>query len=100
MIYPDHRVVAVEEDDIDREAHEEHMHPHEGLYTAANEEHPFARFEACSPEQATALAGETASVFEARAQDGRASLVKCAEDLCTKGLCTNGLGAHRVIAGR
>ncbi len=56
MIYPDHRVVAVEENDIDREAHEEHMHPHERLYTAANEEHPFARFEACSPEQATALA--------------------------------------------
>jgi len=95
MIYPDHRVVAVEEDDIDREAHEEHMHPHERLDTAANEEHPFARFEACSPEQAATLAGKTASVFEACAQYGRASLVKCAEDLCT-----TGLGAHRVTAGR
>jgi hypothetical protein len=90
MIYSDHGVAGVEENDIDRKAHEEHMHPHERLDTAANEEHPLARFEACSPEQAATLARKTASILESRAQNGRAGLVKCAKDPC----------AHRAITKR
>jgi len=89
MIYSDDPVFAVEEDDIDRKAHEEHMHPHERLDTAANEEHSLARFESCSPKQAATLAGKTASIFESCAQYGRAGFVKRAEDLC----------AHRAFRG-
>jgi len=63
----DNRVATSEENDVDREAHEEHVHPHEWGESPVLEEHPRSGFQAVATEQAAALAGKTAGVLEPRA---------------------------------
>jgi len=67
--------VAVEKDDVDREAHEEHVHQHKRFEAAAHEKHSVAGFETVASKQAFALAGNTARIFEPRAQNRIARLV-------------------------
>ena len=75
----DDAVLAAKEYDIDSEAHEEHMHPHEGFEAARDEEHSVARFEAIASEQSARLTRKTASVFDLSAKRGAASPIDCAE---------------------
>ena len=72
----------VEKNDIDRKAHEEHVHPHHWREAAIFEEHAGARFEAVTTEQAAALAAETARIFEPLAEHGAASLIHRSNDIC------------------
>ena len=72
----------VEKNDIDRKAHEEHVHPHHRREAAIFEEHAGARFEAVTTEQAAALAAETARIFEPLAEHGAASLIHRPNDIC------------------
>ena len=71
----DDSVAPADEHDVDREAHEEHVHPHERCEPAVLEEHPGARLEAVATEQAAALATDPAGAFESLAEDSRPGLV-------------------------
>ena len=55
---------AIEEDDIDRKAHEEHVHPHHRSEAAVVEPHAGARLKTVATEQAAALTAETARILE------------------------------------
>ena len=68
-------VGAPDEDDVDREAHEEHVHPHERRESAVLEEHPGSGFESGATEQAAAFPSNTAGTFEPLAKHGPAGLV-------------------------
>ena len=74
-IYPDDRVTPPEEDDIDREAHKEHVHPHERSESAVLEQHTGAGLESVATQQAAPLTGQTTGVLEPRAQHGPPGLI-------------------------
>jgi hypothetical protein len=65
MIYVDHSAVAIDKNNIDWKAHEEHVHPHEWLESATDEQHPSPFIESITAEQSAALTGDSASIFEA-----------------------------------
>ena len=71
----DDSVAPADEHDVDRKAHEEHVHPHERCEPAILEEHPGAGLEAVATEQAATLATDSAGAFESLAEDGRSRLV-------------------------
>jgi hypothetical protein len=73
MTDADDRIVAVEKNDIDREAHKEHMHPYEGLEAPADEKHAGAGFESIAPKQSSRLSGQTAGILDLLAQRSAAS---------------------------
>lgn len=77
----DDLAVPVEEYDVDRKAHEEHMHPHHGREPAIFEPHPGAGFKAVTTEQAAALAAKTARILEPLAEHGAASLIQCPNEI-------------------
>jgi len=79
-------VALVEEYDIDREAHEKHVHPHEWLKAVADEEHAVAGLEAVSSEQSAGMAGASAGMLEMVAQGGAASPVDCADAFAVHGV--------------
>ena len=60
-------VATSEEYDVDREPHEEHVHPHERGESSVIEQHPRSRFETVATQQAAALAGQTAGILKPRA---------------------------------
>jgi len=68
-------VAAPDKHDVDREAHEEHVHPHERRESAVLEDHPRSGLESVAAEQAAALAAETAGAFESLAEHGSAGLI-------------------------
>jgi len=61
---PDDAVAAPDENDVDREPHEEHVHPHERREAPVVEEHPGARIESGAPEQAATAAADTAGALQ------------------------------------
>ena len=62
-----HGVATPDKDDVDREAHEEHVHPHERRESPILEQHPRPRLETVATEQAPALARKPARILEPRA---------------------------------
>jgi hypothetical protein len=54
----DDPIVAVEKDDIDREAHEKHVHQHEGFNASTDEEQPFVGIDSAAAEQTAGTAAE------------------------------------------
>jgi len=64
VIYADYQAFTVEKDDVNREAHEEHVHPQEWLEPTTFEKHPLAGFKSLSPEQAAGLPAEPSSIVE------------------------------------
>jgi hypothetical protein len=69
VIYPDYQAFTVEKDDVNRETHEEHVHPHERLEPTAVEKHPLTGFEPLSSEQAAGLAAEPSGIVESGTED-------------------------------
>src|SRR5271170_345911 len=63
----DDGVATAEKNDIDCEAHEEHVHPHEWREAAVVEEHAGAGLEPVAAQQTAALAGKAARILESRA---------------------------------
>jgi hypothetical protein len=80
MADTNHHIVAIEEDDIDREAHEKHVHPHERLEPPAREEHSMARLEAIAAKQAARLTRNTSGILDILAQRGTARQIDCTND--------------------
>ena len=72
----DDRVAAPEEDYVDREAHEEHVHPHERREAAVVEKHAGAGLEPVATEQTAALAGQAAGILQPRAQHAATGLIE------------------------
>lgn len=68
--------IAIEEHDIDRESHEEHVHPHERLQPPRLEQHPHVGIKTVAPQQSTTFTAETACVLEPGAQDCAARLIE------------------------
>jgi hypothetical protein len=75
LVYANHAGISAEEDDIDRKAHEKHVHPHKRIEARTYEKHPVARCESVSPEQPAALTGDTTRVFEPRTEYRRARMI-------------------------
>src|SRR5271156_4589832 len=98
MVYPDHPLVPVQEDNVDCKLHKEHMHPHERLEPSTYERHPMAGFESLSSQPAGALTAKTARIFEPIAQDSRTGFVPRAQYSRSRGLAV--LAARGPIVGK
>jgi len=81
MVDSNHGVCAIEEYDVDRESHEEHVHPHERTKPPGDEQHPLVGLEMVTTEEAAAPSRHPAGILEAGAQDGGAGQVSRAQQL-------------------
>jgi len=75
MIYADHGIIAIDEDDIDRETHEKHVHPHERREASADEKHPVTRIKMVSSQQTARLSTEAAGILDELAKRGAAGFI-------------------------
>ena len=97
-IDPDDRIATAEKNDIDRKAHEEHVHPHKRREAPVVEQHPGAGLETVPTQQSAPLACETTCVLEPRAQHGPASFIDRSDESLVRQRRVRCLGlSHYVI---
>src|ERR1700722_8154205 len=81
MINAHHPIRLVDEDDVNREAHEKHVHPHQGEPTAL-EQHSTTGLEAIASEKPAALLGLARCNLQSLTDDGSPRAIEHPEGLC------------------
>src|SRR5579875_2373443 len=79
-INSNHPPAAIKKDDVDRNAHKEHVHQHERLEPSAFEQHSMPRFEPFAAQQSPALPGDSARRLEKLAQNRSARTIYGSKD--------------------
>jgi hypothetical protein len=80
-VYPDDPARAVQEYDVDGEAHEKHVHPHKRREAAVVEQQAFGGVQIVAAEQTAALTAKATRVGDALAQNGASSLIDRAHQI-------------------